>query len=205
VTISVTKYKGSLTTLGEFIRSGLTQLAEPVVDSQPLAVLSPVPVYACRKRVSKKPIDMQVRQTGWRTVVMNRTKPIAVLDLPKNERRPPVSIRGRNSAEAFFGVLKKADRIAKSDSTPHQVRFVVFHPLFVTALWLSGRKSLFIPTRIDSGKRPKPKEYSESQFLKLLQSRDREMHRHLEMPLAASKTVVRRRQSKRPKRRPSKL
>jgi len=193
VTLSVVQFRSTLENLGHPIRSALRQLAEPIADSQALAALSPIPVYASPKRITPKPIVKQVRQTGWRAVVMAGSKPVALLDLAKADRQPRlVSIRGRDAAKAFLGVLKKADRIAKTHRKSYQIRFVMFHPLFVTALWLSGRKSLFIPTRIDSKGRPRPKEYSEMQFLNLLTARDLKMHSHSAKFATKSKTVHRR-------------
>jgi hypothetical protein len=177
VAISVEKYRGTISHFDELLRSVLRQLAQPVSDGARFSVLSPVPVYACSKRVSAKPVDKQVRRSGWRALVLVQGRAAALLDLSKDTKQHyPVSVRGANAAEAFLKVLRKADRIAKQSSVSYRLRFVVFQPLFVTALWLAGRRPLFIPTRIDAGKRPSTKSYTESQFLKLLAARDREMH-----------------------------
>jgi len=177
VAISVERYRGTLSDLDVYLRSALRQLAQPISDAERLSVLSPVPVYSCEKRISARPVEKQVRRTGWRTIVLAEGRAAALLDLAKDTRQAyPVSVRGVNAAEAFLRVLRKADRTAKQRARSYRLRFVVFHPIFVTALWLVGRRALFIPTRIDAGKRPSPKTYTESQFRRLLAARDRDMH-----------------------------
>lgn len=144
-------------------------MAEPVAADLRLAVLSPIPVsagHSFRRGVS---VAKLVRRTGWRAVVTDGGKPVALLDL--NDSRP-LSIRGAEAAHAMVRVLEEGERAAGAAEARYKLRFVAFHSLFVTALWLSGRKSLFIPTRIGVKGRPRPRAYSEIEFLELLKRRE---------------------------------
>jgi hypothetical protein len=176
VTLQVDAYPGNFAGLGGFVARALRELAQPPAAGAHLSVLSPIPVSAGHGFRTGASVAKLVRRTGWRAVVMNGEKPVALVDLKDNR---PLSVRGADASRAMVRVLQEADHASRAAGGRYKLRFVVFHSLFVTALWLSGRKSLFIPTRVGGKGRPRPHVYAELDFLRLLKRREQKMHRHV--------------------------
>lgn len=171
--LRIEKYATGFQNLGPTVALALQQLGEPLPANPSLSVSSPIPVYAGRGSILGATVAKMVRRTGWRSIVMSNATPVALVDLPKQGAVSPrpTSIRGHDAAMAFLRVLHEADRVPGLDKAAYRLRFVVFPGLFVTALWLSSRRPLFIPTRIGSHGRPLPTVYTESSFLSLLKRR----------------------------------
>lgn len=174
--LRVDAYPSKFAGLGAFVMQGLQALGEPASVDAPLSVLSPIPVSAGLGFRPRTTVAKLVRRTGWRALVMAGETPVALVDL--NEKGP-LSVRGADAARAMLRVLEEAGRAPGTMEVSYKLRFVVFHSLFVTALWLFSRKSLFIPTRVGNTGRPGPKVYSEAEFLQLLRRRDQKMHPHM--------------------------
>ena len=171
--LQVDPYPGKLEGLGGFVLRALRSLGEPPPADARLSVLSPIPVSAGRSFRANATVASLVRRTGWRAVVTAGGKPAALLDLSE---KGPTSVRGAGAAWAMAGVLEEAAQSAAAGKGDYKLRFVVFHSLFVTALWLFSRGPLFIPTRIGGKGRPRPRVYSETEFLHLLRRRTQKMH-----------------------------
>jgi len=169
----IEKYETGFQGIGATVALALKQLGEPLPTNPSLSVLNPIPVYASRGSILGSAVGKLVRRTGWRSIVMSNATPVALVDLPQKatESPRPTSIRGHDAAAALLRVLHEADRVPGLAKTAYVLRFIVFPSLFVTALWLSSRKPLFIPTRIGSHGRPLPTVYTESNFLALLERR----------------------------------
>lgn len=168
--LTVPKFDGSLEVVASRVADGLRHLDEQFNVNAPTRMVGPFRVFAanevlfCRGRTIKA-----ARPTGWRGLVLTQEKPIACIDLFRTgkQRTLTVSVRGKEPADALFTVLQFAENWDKRPEK-YQIRFITMPRLFVTALWLYGATSLYIPTRTGPGKRPAPKVYDRNAFLRLV-------------------------------------
>ncbi|MFL9910431.1 hypothetical protein [Paraburkholderia sp. RL17-337-BIB-A] len=177
---SVTPYPSDIKGLGRKVRVALGQLGEPVPEGSRLSLLEPIPVYSGRSARLGNSLTKFVHPSGRRAIVLDDGRPIALLDLPANPEHSskPLSIRGHDAARALFSALREAEQLPNRENTELEVRFVIFHSLSVTALWLMSEHSVFIPTRVGSADRPKPMTFSEPDFIKLLRRCRQRLRRH---------------------------
>jgi hypothetical protein len=117
---------------------------------------------------------------GWRALVLAGGEPCALADIqtgPDDGAEPRVAVRGPEPARAFQAALEAAQQVAGEVSQSYEARFVTFPSLFLTAVWLAGPRSLFIPTRIRAGERPEARAYPRDEFVSLVRSRAARMRR----------------------------
>jgi len=116
-----------------------------------------------------------LQEAGWRGLLTGGDNPLALVEIhPPSRRgddRPAYGLRGREPAQAFAAVLEAAQAYDERTPGPSEVRFLSFPSLFLTALWVTGRRAAYIPTRLDAGPRPDPQVYTRKAFVGLVARR----------------------------------
>ena len=151
------------------IAQGLRHIGQRFSSNERSTLVGPVPIYSLAQKPLKSRGQSRWAASGqWRGLVMAGEFPIATIQAGEPFDGRSTSVRGEESARAFHASLLKAVEIGSATDKNFQVRFVVIPGAFLTAVWLYGRRSIFIPTRIGPGARPKLKEYSTENFARLI-------------------------------------
>jgi len=169
--IKVSKYSGSISGLSNRIRRALQHL-EDGAELGKLTFIGPIPVFGANAALFGRGATLSsIKTTGWRGVVMGDGDPLAVVELPLAHARDiEGAIRGKEPASALWQALELVNRRFAHSKDTYELRFMALPEIFITALWLKGRRSQFIPTRAGHGLRPKPRVLGRNSFIKLVRT-----------------------------------
>ncbi|MBN3787987.1 hypothetical protein [Burkholderia sp. Ac-20353] len=144
--------------LGPHVAAALEALGEQLKDSSELMLHGPFPLYVGNPaRFSHGETRKGVRMTGWRALVTSNGKPVASVNIAEKENgsgRLLFDVRGAQAAVALCNALKVAQDWLDESGSRVEVRFLTFPSLFITAVWLHGNKTCFVPTRLNANGRP---------------------------------------------------
>ena len=120
-------------------------------------MISPFPLYLGTLVQTSTSLRFNAKQIGWRALILNHGEPTAVAEFAVSngrEKSTCTTFRGSDPAEALSQALAIADQLRTQAITAFSdLRFITFPGLDVTALWIFGRKPVFIPTRRGSPSR----------------------------------------------------
>jgi hypothetical protein len=164
------------------ISEGLHLIDEPLLKSTSVRIIGPVPVYSATVLL-KNPILRwkELVSVGWRALVLEDAKPISLILIHPTVSNGSMSIaiRGAESAVAFYRALVAAEELGAKLNGNYYVNFITFPNIYVTAVWLKGKSSFFIPTRDGSRSRPEPKILNRQTFLKLVRTQNQRIRGQL--------------------------
>lgn len=116
------------------------------------AIVGPFAAYSADPRAFLE--QGEAEHSGWRGLIVQGEASIATVDVLHREEGGPVyGFRGKDSAEALAEALNVA-RQFEGDERHFAMRWLSLPEIYVTALWLRGPATLFIPTRFGSAERP---------------------------------------------------
>lgn len=164
--ISSEIFDGELPGLEEALSAAL-----PVLDSQfaegllagATNLIGPFTSYSADPRDFVQ--QREASPDGWRGLVVNGDAPLALVDVFKGElETPSYGFRGSDAAGAMAAALRIAQRF-EDDDRHYTVRWLSLPEIYVTALWLIGPTTLYIPTRLGSSERPTIEPIAEDAFI----------------------------------------
>ncbi|WP_309644788.1 hypothetical protein [Phenylobacterium sp.] len=163
----------ALEPLIEGARYALAQIAPQTIGDGALDVVGPFRCYVAEPAAFARGATKEaVTAEGWRALLLQGERPVALIDVTLSGQpgaEPAVAVRGPDAATAFYKVLEAAQDIASEGD--FEVRFLTMPSLFLTALWLAGPASYFLPTRAGADGRPPPRRMTRGQFIALTQAR----------------------------------
>lgn len=174
--IIVQKFEGSLDGLADRIKQALSHFDDGTVMSDNFELVGPMPIFTLDPfRVARGATKLQAHPSGWRILVQSHGKPVALADIPLSAHgyQLSVSIRGNDPAEALASALAAAARYA-DDVKNYRLSIVNIPRLFITAIFLSGQRSVFFPTRSGTADRGGYAELTRRAFVKLVNLRLRQ-------------------------------
>lgn len=164
--LALQPYPGPLDGLAESLDASLRSLDDTQdlaagLAGRELEAVGPLPVYSIDpdevERAAEEPGLFAAQRTGWRALVTDGGEPLSVSEVSFTmDGTELFEIRGREAAKAFFATLRLSLEFAE-DPTPYEVRWLAVPDVYVSALWLRSRRSLFIPSRLGSADRPEPR------------------------------------------------
>jgi hypothetical protein len=157
----------------EQARHALERLGEGVTDDALLSFLGPVRCFeANAAQFARGATRGAIKGAGWRGLLMFADEPVGVLDIypPDPGEAPKYVVRGREVAQTLALALDAAREIADREKGMFEVRVLSVPSSFLTAIWLKGRRSWFIPTRAGLGARPRAEPLGRRDFLKLFRA-----------------------------------
>jgi hypothetical protein len=170
MTLLAEKFVGKTDNLGMRVAEALKNLNEPLIENSEIHLLGPFPVFVINtKDFINGKTRSAIKRSGWRGIILTKNQPIALVDFspPEKDGKFSINVRGRQTAKASMLALRAAEKQIDPRGN-YKVRFVTVTGLFITGLWLAGRKFSFIPTRVGSGARPAPRLYDRMDFLRLI-------------------------------------
>lgn len=152
MTLSFQPYPYDVGNLGEWLVDALPVVEEQtplrsLVMGDQLELIGPFPAYYLDARdFLTGELDRSTR-TGWRALVLAFESPAAVVDITVSDAgEPRFAARGKNAAIALEQALDLVGALdLKGD---YEVRWLSMADIYVTAVWLSGARNRFVPTRM---------------------------------------------------------
>jgi hypothetical protein len=125
-----------------------------------LKLFGPFPIMAApaSKIRRARTISAAVRLVGWRALFVHNEVPFAVVDLGLDWQVSGTGhVRGAEVAGNFYAALEMAAQESRDRKwrNSHTLKLLKIPHVYFSALWLSGKPSLFIPTRLGTPGRPK--------------------------------------------------
>jgi hypothetical protein len=137
-------------------------------DEVELSVVGPFPTYAADPREFVAQGQIVAERTGWRALLQHGEIPRAVIDITfSTAGEPRFGYRGQDPAKAFADALDVAVGFAE-DEQRYDVRWLSLPGIYVTALWLRGETSIFVPTRSGGIERTHPEALSNDQLREIV-------------------------------------
>jgi hypothetical protein len=169
----------TIAALAQRIAEGLQQIGEPVREDGKLRVFGPIPTYAAAGHNDNfNTGNSEIQFSGWRGLALIGEQPVATFQMAGfKEPGSSISVRGKDSALALYRAFEAAEQFDGARPETYEVRFITVPSLFITAVWLAGPRSVFIPTRGGPGKRPAPKALSQPLFAKLVSRTRKQMRK----------------------------
>ncbi len=162
-------FDGALPGLSEALSTALLTLGgdgdgtSNLLDGAEPELLGPFAAYSADARVFLETGNAE--RVGWRGLLLQDEGPIAVVDVHQGkDGQPSYGFRGQEPAAALATALRQAQHYEDGDAH-YRVRWITLPEIYVTALWLVGDTTFFIPTRLGSAERPDIKALSAEDFL----------------------------------------
>lgn len=165
--------------LGPHVAAALEGLGEPLKNNSELTLHGPFPLYVGNPaRFSQGETRKGVTMTGWRALVTSNGEPIASVNIAEKKNgagRLLFDVRGAQAAVALCNALKAAQDWLDESGSRVEVRFLTFPSLFITAVWLHGNKTCFVPTRLNESGRPEPRAMTRVELMRIV-AQERRRH-----------------------------
>jgi hypothetical protein len=161
------------------VAAALNELGEPLKDGGDLVLHGPFPAYVgnavCFSRGhTRKGVTM----TGWRALATLNGEPVASVNIAErtNQAGDPIfDVRGAQAAIALSNALKTAQAWLDETGAKVEARFLAFPSLFITAVWLHGNRTCFVPTRLNERGRPKARVMTRVDLMRIV-AQERRRH-----------------------------
>ncbi|MBA5686694.1 hypothetical protein [Rugamonas apoptosis] len=179
--INVQRFDGQLDGLEYRIRQALVHLGSPIGPQTELELLGPIPIYTLDPfRVARGATKAPESPSGWRILVQHGGMPEALADIPlsRDGKQLSESVRGQEPARALAAALEQASAYG-GGRRKYSLSIVSIPRLFITAVFLAGAPSVFIPTRSGTAERTAPKALGRREFMKLVKARLGEVQRQV--------------------------
>jgi hypothetical protein len=138
-----------------------------LVEGGELRLIGPFPSYYADARRFLADSLAGAKKTGWRALLESNEQQVGLVDITLSTAgEPHFGVRGREAAEAFGKALQVAAD-ASSDGS-YEVRWLSLSDIYVTAVWLHGKRDLFAPTRLGSSHRVDPNIIDLQQLLEIV-------------------------------------
>ena len=177
MTLTVQPYPGNLAGLAESLETALYTFDETRESTYGLlngefALHGPFPVFTSRpddiEEDRNAEGDVPAERTGWRALVTTEEQPLALVEITfGGDGAELYSIRGPEAAKTFATLLRAA-MVHLDEPYVYDVRWFTVPDVYVSALWLSGTRPLFLAGRLGSAYRPEPREIGWPQLRKVI-------------------------------------
>ena len=158
---TVQAYPGPLSGLEDSLVAALDGFEDTLgfvaeIGDREMTTIGPFPVYALDPNRLTADASEEWPATavvsGWRTLVEYADEPLALVEVAHDGDREIYSVRGREAATSFADLLRHALPLI-DEGAEFEVRWFTIPDVYVSALWLFGEQSVFLPSRLGDAMR----------------------------------------------------